>query len=223
MKRHIPNILTCTNLVVGALGCISIIKGDLWNAIYFVIVAAAFDFFDGFAARLLNVKSELGKELDSLADMISFGLLPAIYLQAALAKTGIDPLILSYVPILIAPFSALRLAKFNLDTRQADQFIGLPTPANAIMITSMGFLPNGLESWQLIVLAIASCILLVSNIPMLALKFSSFGFKENLWRYLLIIMSLALILILGKSGVVYIIPTYIIVSILGNFISKKSV
>ncbi len=223
MKKHIPNFLTCLNLIVGVLGCISIVKGDLWNAIYFVILAAIFDFFDGFAARMLHVKSDIGKELDSLADMISFGLLPALYMQGAIGQSTLTPITLSYIGILIAPFSAIRLAKFNLDTRQTEQFIGLPTPANAIMITSLTFIPFQLDGWWLIALTLISCALLVSNIPMLALKFSSFGFRKNMMKYILMLISALLIVIFGWKGLVYVIPTYIILSIVGNFASKNAV
>jgi CDP-diacylglycerol--serine O-phosphatidyltransferase len=223
IKKHIPNFLTCLNLIVGVLGCIAIVKGDLWNAIYFVILAGIFDFLDGFVARILNVKSDIGKELDSLADMISFGLLPALYMQGAISQTALSPLTLSYIGILIAPFSAIRLAKFNLDSRQTEQFIGLPTPANAIFITSLTFLPFQMTGWALVVLSLVSCFLLVSNFPMLALKFSSFDLRSNYMKYLLIIISVLCIMIFGFVGVVYVVPAYIILSIVGNYASKNSV
>ncbi|MFY0601170.1 MAG: CDP-diacylglycerol--serine O-phosphatidyltransferase [Cyclobacteriaceae bacterium] len=223
MKKHIPNFLTCLNLIVGALGCISIVKGDLWNAIYFVVIAAAFDFLDGFVARILNVKSEIGKQLDSLADMVSFGLLPALYMLGSLNKTSISPPVLSYLGILIVAFSAIRLAKFNVDDRQSEQFLGLPTPANAILITSLIFLPFELNKWSLIGITILSCYLLVSELPMLALKFSSFDLKSNLLRYLLILISILLVVFMGMQGIAFVIPTYIIISIVGNFASKKVV
>jgi CDP-diacylglycerol---serine O-phosphatidyltransferase len=224
MKKHIPNFLTCMNLIFGVLGCISIIKGDLWNPIYFVLLCGFFDFLDGFVARLLKVKSEIGKQLDSLADMISFGLLPAVYMQAMIAKQpDLMHLSLAYAGILIAPFSALRLAKFNIDERQTEQFIGLPTPANAIMLTSLTFLPIALNSWELIGLSLLSCFLLVSHLPMLALKFSTYDLKNNWLKYLLIVSSISFVAILGMSGVVYIIPFYILLSLIGNFISKSNV
>lgn len=221
MKKHIPNIITCLNLIVGVLGCISIIKGDLWNAFYFVGLAALFDFLDGFAARMLGVKSEIGKELDSLADMVSFGLLPALYMYGSIMQLGVSPL--AYFGILIAPFSAIRLAKFNLDTRQTDQFLGLPTPANALFITSLVFFPYELNIWWLIAITSISCLLLVSEIPMIALKFSSFTIKNNLLKYLLVGLCVVYIALFGLNGIVYIIPTYLILSFFGNFISKKGV
>ncbi len=224
MKKHIPNFLTCMNLIVGVLGCIAIIKGDLWNAIYFVLLCGIFDFLDGFAARLLHVKSEIGKQLDSLADMVSFGLLPAVYMQAMIASQADCPHnILSYVGILIAPFSALRLAKFNIDDRQTDQFIGLPTPANAIMLTSLTFLPFALSSWTLVALSLVSCFLLVSNLPMLALKFSSYDFKSNILKYSLAAVLIVLLVFFGIEGITFLIPIYILLSIIGNLLSKSSV
>lgn len=224
MKKHIPNFLTCMNLLVGVLGCISIIKGDVWNAIYFVLICALFDFLDGFAARLLHVKSEIGKQLDSLADMVSFGLLPAVYMQTMIAKQSDCPhAALSYVGILIAAFSALRLAKFNIDERQTDQFIGLPTPANAIMLTSLTFLPFTLSSWVLVGLSLVSCFLLVSPLPMLALKFASFDFKSNTLKYAMAIIFVLLLIIFGIEGIVFLIPMYILLSIVGNLLSKSRV
>lgn len=223
MKKHIPNLITCLNLIVGVLGCISVVKGDLWNAIYFVLIAALFDFFDGFAARLLNVKSNIGKQLDSLADMISFGLLPALYMQGTIATSHLLPLSLSYLGILIAPFSAIRLAKFNVDTRQENQFLGLPTPANAIMITSLTFIPYTISGWGLIIITLVSCILMVADIPMIALKFKNYGFKENIFRYLVLLIGIGALIIHGVSGIVVIIPAYIVLSAIGNFIPQKNV
>ncbi|MEO9474291.1 MAG: CDP-diacylglycerol--serine O-phosphatidyltransferase [Cyclobacteriaceae bacterium] len=223
MKKHIPNLITCLNLIVGVLGCISIVKGDLWNAIYFVLIAALFDFFDGFAARLLHVKSNIGKQLDSLADMISFGLLPALYMQGTIATSDLSPLTLSYLGILIAPFSAIRLAKFNVDTRQENQFLGLPTPANAIMITSLTFIPYTIPGWGLLIITFASCALMVASIPMIALKFQNYGFKENIFRYLILLIGVVALVIHGISGIVIIIPAYIVLSIIGNFVSQKPV
>ena len=224
MKKHIPNFLTCMNLVVGVLGCISIIKGDLWNPIYFVLICGFFDFLDGFAARLLHVKSEIGKQLDSLADMVSFGMLPAVYMQSMIASQP-DCLYtaLSYLGILIAPFSALRLAKFNIDDRQSEQFIGLPTPANAIMITSLTFLPFALNTWGLVALSIVSCYLLISPLPMLALKFSSYDFKSNFLKYAMVACFVILLILFGINGVSYLIPLYILLSIIGNLSSKSVV
>ena len=139
MQRHIPNFLTCCNLVCGCLGIIALIED--WNTpiAYFVWAACVLDFFDGFAARWLKISSPIGKELDSLADVISFGALPALFMyQAIVLESPFS--YLPYVALLIAVFSAVRLAIFNLDETQSDSFKGLPTPANAIFITALPFL-----------------------------------------------------------------------------------
>ena len=224
MKKHIPNTLTCLNLITGGIGAIFIIRADYDLAIYFVLISALFDFFDGFAARMLKVQSVIGKELDSLADMVSFGLVPALYMLRVLeGQTNIENL--PYYGLLIAAFSAVRLAKFNVDDRQSDQFIGLPTPANTIMIASLSFLP---ANWEItliatIVIITVSSFLLVANVPMIALKFKSFGWKGNELRFILILSIVILGIIFGINALPFIIPVYILLSLIGNFISKKVV
>ena len=224
MKKHIPNTLTCLNLITGGIGAIFIIRADYDLAIYFVLASALFDFFDGFAARMLKVQSVIGKELDSLADMVSFGLVPALYMFRVLeGQTNIQ--YLPYYGLLIAAFSALRLAKFNVDDRQSDQFIGLPTPANTIMIASLSFLP---ANWEItliatIVIITVSSFLLVANVPMIALKFKTFGWKGNELRFILILSIVSLGIIFGINALPFIIPVYILLSLIGNFISKKVV
>lgn len=221
MKRHIPNLITCLNLLTGALGCIEIVEGRFENAIYYVAVAGLFDFLDGFAARLLSVKSDIGKELDSLADMVSFGLLPALFMMQLL-KTG-DEAYLPYFGLLIAVFSALRLAKFNVDTRQTDQFIGLPTPANTLLITSLVFFPIALPIWVLLVITTVSCFLMVAPFPLLALKFKSFGWKGNEARFILVVSCVLLLIVFKSAGLTAIVPLYLILSFIGNFMQPKTV
>ncbi len=224
MIKHIPNTLTCLNLITGGIGAIYIIRGDYHLAIYFVLISALFDFFDGFAARMLKVQSIIGKELDSLADMVSFGLVPALYMFRVLEEqTNIEHL--PYYGLVIAAFSALRLAKFNVDDRQSDQFIGLPTPANTIMITSLTFLP---PSWEIsliasIIIITASSLLLIANIPMIALKFKSFGWKGNELRFILILSIIILGVLFGINSLPFVIPLYIALSLIGNLIPKKVV
>ncbi|MEQ8470635.1 MAG: CDP-diacylglycerol--serine O-phosphatidyltransferase [Marinoscillum sp.] len=224
MIRHLPNALTCLNLVTGAAGCISILKGDTEHAIYFVLVAGLFDFFDGFAARLLRVQSAIGKELDSLADMISFGLLPSLYLFVQLEQVTSRPY-LPYIALTVAAFSALRLAKFNIDESQSDRFVGVPTPANAILITSITFLPTSVEAGPVLftVIALATSYLLVSNLPMIALKFKGLAWQPNKWKYLLILSIIVLLSLFQVSSLPFLIPAYLVISILGNFIDSKNV
>lgn len=224
MKKHIPNTLTCLNLITGALGCITVIEGNYEIAVFYIIISAFFDFLDGFVARLLNVQSTIGKELDSLADMVSFGLLPALYMVKIMENHLIFELEqLPLVGLLIAAFSAIRLAKFNLDTRQSNQFIGLPTPANAIMISSLSFLPQPIEVHILILLVITliSCYLMIAELPMIALKFKGFGWKSNQWRFSLILCMICLIAIFQLAAFPFLIPAYIILSIAENLANSR--
>lgn len=178
--RHIPNTITSMNLVFGALGVIFTFNGRPDMAFYMMLAAAVCDFCDGLSARLLNAYSALGKELDSLADMISFGLLPSLMLYKLMSASG-NACLLCYVPLIIAVFSAIRLAKFNIDERQSDNFIGLPTPACAMLCGSFVYYVNQdpssvLHSWASSSLFIPAgtlllALLLVSEIPMFSMKF----------------------------------------------------
>lgn len=176
--KNIPNTITSMNLLCGVLGVIASLNGRLELAFVLMISAAAFDFCDGLAARLLKAYSEIGKELDSLADDVSFGVLPAVMLFSV---SGTDIVVLKYLPILLAVFSALRLAKFNLDERQHDSFIGLPTPAAAMICGALAtlvtvrpdcFLAGWCEGPVFIpILTLGLCYLLVCEIPMFSMKF----------------------------------------------------
>jgi CDP-diacylglycerol--serine O-phosphatidyltransferase len=223
MKRQIPNILTLLNLITGVFGIINVFQGDYTNTIFYIIIAGVFDFFDGFVARALKVSGPMGKELDSLADVISFGVLPSLYLFQL--STGIgNPTWVNYSALLIAAFSAYRLAMFNVDTRQSDRFIGLPTPANAIMITTFAQLPIHLipSEPMVVVLSILSSCLLVAPLEMIALKFKNFDLHANVFRYLLIITILILFIWLRWQALPFVIPVYIFFSIVA-FISLRSV
>ncbi|RED99742.1 CDP-diacylglycerol--serine O-phosphatidyltransferase [Marinoscillum furvescens] len=224
MKKHIPNSLTCLNLITGAIGCIAIIRGNSEWAIYFVLISAFFDFLDGFAARLLHVQSAIGKELDSLADVISFGLLPSLFVFAQLEQQ-LDQPYLPYVALLIGAFSAIRLAKFNTDDRQSDQFIGLPTPANALLLTSLPLLPSAIDlsGYPLLALALVTCYLLVAPLPMIALKFNDWSWKNNQLKYSLVILIVLLVAMLQLKALPFVIPAYVVLSIIGNFRPAKDV
>ncbi|MDW3195925.1 MAG: CDP-diacylglycerol--serine O-phosphatidyltransferase [Cytophagales bacterium] len=215
MKRHIPNLITSLNLLTGVLGIIWVFQENVNDALIFVIIAGIFDFFDGFAARLLKVQSPIGKELDSLADMISFSAFPALFLFIYLQNQYFE--IAPYAALLIAPFSAMRLAIFNTDDQQADKFIGLPTPANAIFITSLPLMNPSLPEWAWILLAVASSLIMVAPIEMIALKFKNYSLKDNLFRYVLIVFSITLLLVFGVRGLVLVIPGYILLSVFSNF------
>lgn len=223
LKNQIPNTLTLLNLFSGSVGVIYVLEGKIiWGA-YFILISAFFDFLDGFAARLLKVQGEMGKQLDSLADMVSFGLLPGIILFGMARETNI-PEWGPYLALLVPVFSAFRLAKFNIDTRQSDQFIGLPTPASALFISTLPFLAIQwikigeilTSGWVLIGIAFAISFLLVAEQPMIALKFKNFSFSDNVYRYVLIAFGAALITWLGLAGVPLVILGYVLLSIIEN-------
>lgn len=224
MKKHIPNSITCCNLISGCIATGFAFGNSIEMALLFIIIGAVFDFFDGMVARLLNVSSPIGKELDSLADVITFGLAPSTIIFSMLHVMSypvfLEPLrdYLPYVAFIMAAFSALRLAKFNLDERQALGFIGLPTPANALfwgsLLVGVG---EKLETrpWALyFILAgiLISSWLLVSEIPMFALKFKHWSFKGNEVKYLFLITCCPLVIIFGISAFAIIIAWYVILS-----------
>lgn len=239
MKKHIPNTITCCNLISGCIATYWAFNNNYQLALLFVVIGAVFDFFDGFAARLLHVSSNIGKELDSLADDITFGFAPSAIIFAMLRSlnTPETPLfncplvgqLLPYVAFVMAAFSALRLAKFNLDERQTTSFIGLPTPANALFWAALAAtLPLNTElipaeAWAvlLIVGVMISSKLLVAEIPMFALKFKTYGFKGNELRYSFIVFSLILLAALGITGFSAIIVLYILTSIANNLFNES--
>jgi CDP-diacylglycerol--serine O-phosphatidyltransferase len=180
IAQHIPNALTSANLVCGCLGIMSVFNYPV-EAAYFIWAACLFDFLDGFVARLLNVSSPLGKQLDSLADVISFGVLPSMAMFQWIDSSA-DAGWMPYVAFLIAVFSALRLAKFNIDESQTDSFIGVPTPANALFLSALVFLPESLRQLVftetgLLSITIIFSLLLVAPIPLFALKFKTLNGK----------------------------------------------
>ncbi len=225
VRKNLPNAITCANLFSGCLGIVFAFQNNLLFASYAIFIAAIFDFFDGFAARMLKAYSSLGKELDSLADMVSFGVLPsAILYQLFLQAPQIDNLskYLNFIAFLIPVFSAWRLAKFNIDDRQAEIFIGLPTPANAILIASFPFiLKQGyfysdyiLNPYFLSCFVLVMCVLLVAEIPLISLKFKNYTFDENIYRYLLLVLSAIVIVMFKFAAIPIIIFIYIILSII---------
>lgn len=235
IKKAIPDILTCCNLISGCIAVQQALSGRLEWAFLFIVIGAVFDFFDGFSARLLNVSTSIGKELDSLADVITFGFAPSAIVFDTLRDMLCSQCnccclsVISYVAFVMAAFSALRLAKFNLDERQTSSFIGLPTPANALFWASLltgyasYFRTGGMTAFVIIiVLLILSCILLIAEFPMFALKFHTFRqWRGNEVRYIFIIMSLLLIIFLGSNAFAVIIAWYVLLSFINNQITKK--
>lgn len=222
MKKHIPNAVTCLNLFSGCLGIVFAFQGELKSASYAILIAAILDFLDGMLARLLKSYSEIGKELDSLADMVSFGVLPStIVYQLFLQSPQITGIWINYSAFFIAIFSALRLARFNIDVRQSENFIGLPTPANALLISSLPFIMDQgisfvdsyiLHPLFLLLFSIGMGILLISEIPLISLKFKSIDLKQNLLRYILVFCSLILLLIFKFAAVPLILILYFFIS-----------
>lgn len=226
IKKHIPNAITCCNLFSGCVACVMAFNGNYPLAMAFIVLGAVFDFFDGMVARMLHVSSPLGVQMDSLADDITFGIAPATIVYSFMRNKLLYPeylesvlCVLPYLAFLIAVFSACRLAKFNIDTRQKSTFIGLPTPANALFWASLvvggGDWINSLNAGWVLVLALIALFsfFLVSEIPMFALKFKSFAWKYNKVRYIFLITVLPMLL-LGYLAPVAIISWYLILSII---------
>lgn len=219
--RHIPNLITLTNLLFGCLGLIFAAWGDFQAAAYCIMLAAVCDFFDGFAARLLKAASPIGKDLDSLADVVSFGVLPGLMLfQLSASVPGIQAL--EYAVLLLPLLSALRLARFNNDSRQSDKFIGLPTPASALLVAAL-FVWLGkdgqdwMESLNKLHLAVGTLglsLLLNAPLPLFALKFKSFGWQQNKLIYLFLLFSVFMLFSLSYLGLAFVILTYVLVSAL---------
>jgi CDP-diacylglycerol--serine O-phosphatidyltransferase len=225
LLKHLPNALTCSNLLCGCLGVVFCLENRGVPVAYFVWAAGVFDFFDGFAARWLKVTSPIGKELDSLADMISFGLLPALVMFKMIEASSSNPY-LPFVGFLIAIGSALRLATFNVDETQHDSFKGLNTPANTIFITSLSFLSGstGLflqRDWVLISITAICSLLLVSRIDMLAFKFRDFSWKGNKVRFTFLACAVLLLITLGQAALPLIILFYIGFSLMGKLLKLE--
>lgn len=233
LVRNIPNTITCCNLVSGCIATYWAFMGNVRLALLWIVAGAVFDFFDGMSARLLHVSSPIGKELDSLADDITFGMAPATIVFTELGVMDYPAFmqpIVEYVPyfaFVMAAFSALRLAKFNLDERQSLGFIGLPTPANALfwgaLFVGAGGYMESSSSMTLVVLAMIclSCWLLIAEIPMFALKFKHWGWKGNEIKYIFLLTCLPLLAIFGITAFAIIIAWYVVLSIGVSFYSKK--
>lgn len=242
LKKHIPNFITLLNLLCGSVAVIFAVQGNMVMASILVALGIFFDFFDGLAARMLDVKSEIGLQLDSLADMITSGLVPGIVMFQLLVQalpqeeigmgewnSGMnyfqwDFPLLALIGFLITMASGYRLAKFNIDDRQTDSFIGLPTPANALLILSLPliliFQPHAwviaiiLNEWFLIGLTLFSSYILNAELPLFALKFSNWSFKENAFRYFFLAVCVILVVLLKFIALPLIIIIYVLLSII---------
>ncbi|MBP9636810.1 MAG: CDP-diacylglycerol--serine O-phosphatidyltransferase [Bacteroidaceae bacterium] len=224
--KHLPNFLTCCNLFSGCVATVMALQADYTAAFVFIILGALFDFLDGMAARLLKAFSPIGADLDSLADQVSFGVAPSAMLFSLLGEitlpTIFDPIaeVVPYLGFLIAIFSGLRLAKFNVDTRQTTSFIGLPVPANALFWGSLIVAYREelfSHDWLLVPLFVGILLfsyLLVSELPMFSLKFKSLSWKANKVSYSFLLVCVPLIIFFGIGSLAFIILWYILLSAL---------
>lgn len=247
IKKHIPNLITLSNLFCGILAVKLGFEGEFLLAGGFIILGAIFDFFDGFAARLLKVSNEIGKELDSLADMVTFGFAPGVImfsLLKGLISNVYDPdsvllyqlpssflALIPYFAFLIPLLSAVRLARFNVDENQSDKFIGLPTPANSLFFITIPLIFSEYEDapaqliWGILVVILIFSLLLNAKIELLALKFKTFGWKNNEFRYSFILASFIILITCILIKIIYfsipiIVILYLIISIFNNYILK---
>ncbi|HNP48194.1 MAG TPA: CDP-diacylglycerol--serine O-phosphatidyltransferase [Bacteroidia bacterium] len=239
IRQQIPNALTCLNLFCGCVASVMVFRNHLDWAAYLVFIAAFFDLLDGMVARALHVTSPIGKELDSLADAVSFGFVPGLIVFKLLQMSNLSTIIesnslrqiLQFFPFVITVFSALRLAKFNIDTRQSTSFIGLPTPANTLLVVSFplmlkqdlnAFGPIILNPYFLIVFSVICSFLLVSELPLFSLKFKDMSFKNNKFQYILLLISALLIPFFFFAAIPIIIGCYVLLSIIQNSTQKQT-
>ncbi len=241
IQNHIPNFITSLNLLSGSISILFSLGGRHDIAALLIFSAAIFDFFDGFAARALKAYSPMGKELDSLADMVSFGVAPAVMLVYMMMRLTIfsdklwgieyiskDILMLIIAPLLLVVFSGLRLAKFNIDTRQSETFLGLTTTATGMFIASFGYMVFKRDEFFLmfynapaiLTMVVVFSALLVSEIPMFSLKFKTFGLQGNLKRYGLILFALVSLVVFNIGGIALTIAGYVVVSIFSLLFKK---
>tara|TARA_R110001606_G_scaffold11821_1_gene51009 strand:+ start:2525 stop:3268 length:744 start_codon:yes stop_codon:yes gene_type:complete len=247
MKKHIPNLLTLGNLLFGTIATIAAVNGNFEIAALSVAIGIVLDFFDGFAARLLNVSGELGKQLDSLADMVTSGVVPGIVLFSLLQENSLnfferttDTLkiasfstgYLPYFGLLLTLAACYRLANFNIDTRQSDSFIGLPTPAMSLFVIALPLIPLYSDNqffidlvqnnYFLIGVVLVLSYLMNAEIPLFSLKFKNYRFKENVLKYIFLVASLIMILTLEVISIPLVIILYVLLSV-GSNLSNKTV
>ena len=235
IKKHIPNVITALNIACGTLAVIAVFRWNLQTAACFIFAGALFDFCDGAVARLLKVSGAFGKELDSLCDVVTFGVAPGVMVYKMMLDNTMalnDFGGQSWIPllaVLIPVFSALRLAKFNLDERQTTGFLGLPTPANALFFAGMPFIDNPFLlsllqlPWLLPVLTVIFSLLLVTEIPLFSLKFKNLKFKGNEIRYIFLLCAILIVILLRYNALPVVILFYILLSGLDVLLKRKRV
>jgi len=234
IKKHIPNLITLINLFCGCVAIVFVSQGDYLMAFYMVCLGIFFDFFDGFFARLFKVSSPLGLQLDSLADMVTSGVTPGYVMYSMFANSGhelgTNPAI-PFLGFIVTLGSCYRLANFNIDTRQTDSFIGLPTPANALFILSLPLVISFSDSlmileiltnqWVLLLITLCSAYILNAEIPLFSLKIKKFSLKENALQIVFLTISVLLVVLLHYIAIPLIIVFYVLLSIINNLFLKK--
>ena len=248
MKKHIPNTITLGNLLCGTIGTIAAVNGNFEIAALSVGIGVVLDFLDGFFARMLNVQGELGKELDSLADMVTSGVVPGIVMYSLLQENSLNlfeksedvldlasfsTAYLPYFGLILTLAACYRLAKFNIDTRQTDSFIGLPTPAMSLFVISLPLIPLYADhqffidlvqnNYFLVGVTLILSFLMNAEIPLFSLKFKNYAFKDNILKYVFLILSLIVLLVLEVIAIPLIIILYVVLSIINSFGKKESV
>lgn len=230
IKAHIPNIITLLNLFCGCIAVIFAFNQQFEMAFFFVSLGIFLDFFDGFFARLFKVSSELGLQLDSLADMVTSGLVPGLIMFQMMSATTAGPVWFPYLGFIITLGSCYRLANFNIDTRQTDSFIGLPTPANALVILSLPLVLQNTDSlimleiltnqWVLLGIALCSAYILNAEIPLFSLKIKQFSFAKYKLQVVFLILSVLLLVFFQFLGIPLLIMAYILLSVFNNMQKK---
>ena len=229
IKQHIPNTITCLNLISGCISILFTCNDHLLWASAMIFLAAVFDFFDGFAARLLNAKSAIGAELDSLSDVVSFGVAPSFIVAWLLSKTGIgwwvhNVNLFPMLAFILAAFAAIRLAKFNLDTRQSHSFIGLPVPTVGLFIASLPFMIFSIGNdtmvynivmspWFLLAMVAIFSWLMISEVPFFSFKIQNLKFKDNILRYFVVIFAIIALIIMKLTALPFVFLFYILMSV----------
>ena len=234
IKKHIPNLITLINLFCGCIAVVFVSESNYEMAFYMVCLGIFFDFFDGFFARLFKVSSPLGLQLDSLADMVTSGVVPGYVMYSMLTNSAHEigtSIFIPFLGFIITLGSCYRLANFNIDTRQTDSFIGLPTPANALFILSLPLVIKFSDSlmileiltneWVLLVITLCSAYVLNAEIPLFSLKIKKFNLKDNALQMSFLLISFVLLLLLHYIAIPLIIVFYVLLSIVNNIFLKK--
>ncbi|AWK02963.1 phosphatidylserine synthase [Flavobacterium crocinum] len=236
IKKHIPNLITLINLFCGCVAIVYVSQGDFLMAFYMVCLGIFFDFFDGFFARLFKVSSPLGLQLDSLADMVTSGVAPgyvmySLFLKSANPHDVAGSVFIPFLGFIVTLGACYRLANFNIDTRQTDSFIGLPTPANALFVLSLPLVIEYSNSlmmfeiltnfWVLLVITLCSAYIMNAEIPLFSLKIKKFSFKENALQIVFLTISVLMVILLQYIAIPLIIAFYVLLSVINNLFLKK--